>query len=472
MRKIFILLHLMQVFVFNVIVAQAQDEFVYKTITSRKGDVLQSGSPVSTVSTLSKVETVYKIWNDIRLCEGDLITGVTFKGYNYGGEKTRHLTVWVKLDYEFGVISNFNPTNRMTKVYDGECKILQGGTEEQLEDILDIVFSTPIAYVRGCNLRLTIVSEGEKSNDPVFFLHTQEGIVESLYATAGENGQLCAPIRSSMPFATFTIATPVKYVSGTVTDEDGNGVASATVRVYGREWEETIYEGITGSDGKYQIKIDEGNKTYGQSVTAPGHTSYYNTEASLSVQDSPTINFTLYGSVTYPANEQSSIILPVAPDPTVGKYYKLVRREGLRFIFEREPSPQANVPYVLFAERDYKVDLADLDLSITPGRIDLDMLSIVGSYCNSIYEFADYIDISLDAHSTTGTAMHAHLYGHFSLLLDDYELVFNDSETNAIHTASIDSSSANLFDLQGRRLDSQSTNKGIYIQNGKKVVIK
>lgn len=471
MRKTFILLFLMQVFVLNVIVAQAQDELVYKTITSRQGDVLQSGSPVSTVSTLSKVETVYKLGNDIRLCEGDLITGVTFKGYNLGEEKTRHLTAWIKLDNELGIIWNFTPTKQMTKVFDGDCKILKGGTEEHLEDILDIVFSTPVAYIRGKNLHLTIMSEGETSSDPVLFLHRQEGIVESLYAIAGENGQLCEPTRSSMPFATFTVATPVKYVNGTVTDEDGKGIDGAAVKLYSGVWGMNVYEGITDSDGKYQIRIEDGNNEYGYIVSAPGHTSYYNTSSPCFVQNNPTMDFTLYGSVTYPANEQSSIILPVAPDPTAGKYYKLVRREGLRFIFEREPSPQANVPYVLFAERDYKVDLADLDLSITPGRIDLDMLSIVGSYSNGIYDYASYIDRALDDHSTTGTAMHAHLYGHFSLLLDDYELVFSDSETNAIHTASVDSSSANLFDLQGRRLATPPT-KGIYIQNGKKIVVK
>jgi hypothetical protein len=426
MRIINLLLLLVLLSVPNVADAQEHDEYVYKKVASRKGNTLRSESPVSTSSTLSKTETIYKIYTDLPLCDGDLITGITYKGYNPDEEITRHLTVWIRHD-EIGRIWNFTSMDKMTKVFDGDCKILHGGTADEPEDILDIVFSTPVAYVNPYNISITIISEGE-ARDSVFFLHAKEDLAESLYATAGEDGQLCDPIKSSMPFVTFTIATPVRYVSGTVTDENGKGVAGATINLRSMEWEETSYKGNTNAEGKYQIRIEEGNKTYMPSVSAPGHTSYSEVWG-FSVKDNPVRNFTIYGSVTYPANEQSSIILPVAPDATIGKYYKLVRREGKRFIFEHEPSPQANVPYVLFADRDYTVDLADMDLSITPGRIVLDSLSMVGSYSNDSHAYANYIDRDLDTNSTTGRAMHAHLYGHYSLLLyDDYTLVFDNSK--------------------------------------------
>ena len=68
---------------------------------------------------------------------------------------------------------------------------------------------------------------------------------------------------------------------------------------------------------------------------------------------------------------------------------------------------------------------------MSPTKAD-DMLSLVGSYRNGDNEYANYIDRDLDTHSNTGRAMHAHLYGHYSLLLDDdYELVFVDSDTIA-----------------------------------------
>ena len=407
-------------------------EYAYKEMASRKGDTLQVEPLVVTPSSMSKMEVIYQIQTDLRICEGDLIEGVTFKGYNPGQEQVRHLTVWLMNDNSIGLSNNFFSTDKMTKVFDGDCKILSGGTKDKPEDILHIAFDTSLSYLNGYNLRMVIMSQGVASSDSVLFLQSRGITAASMYATTGQNGQLGEPSRSVMPFAVFTIATPVKYVSGTVTDEDAKGVAGATVKLRGMQWEETIYEGVTDSEGKYRIRIEEGNKTYAPSATAPGHTCFSNV-SDFSVEGNPTKNFTLYGSVTYPANQQSSIILPVAPDATVGRYYRLARREGKKFIFERERSPQANVPYVLFADRDYKVDLSGMDLTITPGSTKADdMLSLVGSYCNGNNAYANYIDRDLDTHSNTGRAMHAHLYGHYSLLLnDDYELVFVDSDTIA-----------------------------------------
>ena len=419
------------------VVAVAQEnepvgEYAYKEMASRKGDTLQVEPLVVTPSSMSKMEVIYRIQTDLRICEGDLIAGVTFKGYNPGQEQVRHLTVWLMNDNSIGLSNNFFSTDKMTKVFDGDCKILSGGTKDKPEDILHIAFDTSLSYLNGYNLRMVIMSQGVASGDSVLFLQSRGITAASMYATTGQNGQLGEPSRSVMPFAVFTIATPVKYVSGTVTDEDAKGVAGATVKLRGTQWEETIYEGVTDSEGKYRIRIEEGNKMYAPSATAPGHTCFSNV-SEFSVEGNPTKNFTLYGSVTYPANQQSSIILPVAPDATVGRYYRLARREGKKFIFERERSPQANVPYVLFADRDYKVDLSGMDLTITPGRTKADdMLSLVGSYRNGDNEYANYIDRDLDTHSNTGRAMHAHLYGHYSLLLDDdYELVFVDSDTIA-----------------------------------------
>ncbi len=419
------------------VVAVAQEnepvgEYAYKEMASRKGDTLQVEPLVVTPSSMSKMEVIYRIQTDLRICEGDLIAGVTFKGYNPGQEQVRHLTVWLMNDNSIGLSNNFFSTDKMTKVFDGDCKILSGGTKDKPEDILHIAFDTSLSYLNGYNLRMVIMSQGVASGDSVLFLQSRGITAASMYATTGQNGQLGEPSRSVMPFAVFTIATPVKYVSGTVTDEDAKGVAGATVKLRGTQWEETIYEGVTDSEGKYRIRIEEGNKMYVPSATAPGHTCFSNV-SDFSVEGNPTKNFTLYGSVTYPANQQSSIILPVAPDATVGRYYRLARREGKKFIFERERSPQANVPYVLFADRDYKVDLSGMDLTITPGRTKADdMLSLVGSYRNGDNEYANYIDRDLDTHSNTGRAMHAHLYGHYSLLLDDdYELVFVDSDTIA-----------------------------------------
>ena len=401
------------------------EEYAYKEMASREGDTLRAEPLTVTTSRMSKMETIYRIQTDIRLCEGDLITGITFRGYNPGEEQTRHFTVWLKNDNSMGLPYEFSSTDDMTKVFDGDCTIMNGGTIDKPENILYIVFQTPLSYINGYNIRMVVMSQCEAPGDPILFLQSGGVTAKSVYATSGQDGGFEEPISSDvMPFAVFTIATPVRYVSGTVTDEDAKGVAGATIRLRGMEWGGLTYEGITDSEGKYRIRIEEGNKTYMPSASAPGHTSFSQVSG-FSVKDNPTKDFTLYGSVTYPAKQQSTIILPVAPDATVGKYYRLSYRDGKKFFFVREPSPQANVPYVLFADRDYRVDLADMDLTIVPGRTDIDSLSLVGTYSNSIDAYADYINYDLETNSTTGRAMHAHLYGHYKLLLEeDFELVF------------------------------------------------
>ena len=166
---------------------QEQGEYAYKKMTSQQGDTLLSESPVETTSKLSRMETIYKLSTDIRLCEGDLITGVTFKGYNPGKEQTRHLSVWMRNDYELRMPGDFTSVDEMTKVYEGDCKILHGGTANIPEDILNIKFDTPVAYVNPNHLRLTIMSEGEASSDSVLFLHFKGRFVSSLCATSGDS---------------------------------------------------------------------------------------------------------------------------------------------------------------------------------------------------------------------------------------------------------------------------------------------
>jgi hypothetical protein len=280
------------------------------------------------------------------------------------------------------------------------------------------------------------------------------------------------PVRTGQPVATFTVATPVKYVSGTVADENGDGVAGATVTLTSNDGEQSAYEAATDAEGRYSVRIEEGNKLYKARVFAPGHTLYQDDAENRPVLDNPVWNYTIYGSVTYPANKRSTIILPVAPDATVGRYYRLDRKEGNRIVFVREPMPQANIPYVLFAERDYVVSLEGMDLTVQPGRVDIEEVSFVGSYLNSAsyYVTLENTPLCLDDVSETGWAMHAWLWMYW-MLSDNHELVFEE-QVSGIQTAAAPGPAPSLLvlhDLQGRRLQTPPR-KGVYISEGKKSV--
>lgn len=79
------------------------------------------------------------------------------------------------------------------------------------------------------------------------------------------------------------------------------------------------------------------------------------------------------------------------------------------------------------------------------------------------YDFFDYLNPS----DKYGSIL------YFAKL--NYQYVWEDcfdGGQTGIEKVTLTTDSQAIFDLQGRRLDSQPTNKGIYIQNGKKVVVK
>ena len=144
------------------------DEYAYKKIACRNGKTLRTETPVTTASSMSQVEILYEA-SDIRLCEGDLITGISFQGYNPGKELTRHFTVWMmnEKNLTYRPPQQFTSTDEMTKVFEGDCTILHGGTAERPEEILSIAFDTPLAYKSPYKIRMTIISQGETSADSI-----------------------------------------------------------------------------------------------------------------------------------------------------------------------------------------------------------------------------------------------------------------------------------------------------------------
>jgi hypothetical protein len=271
-------------------------------------------------------------------------------------------------------------------------------------------------------------------------------------------------------------------VSGTVTDETGRGIAGAVVTLKPEAYYLPEVSGETNDDGQYRISVEAGNARHFASIKAPGHT-LLDDVIPLIPADNPVRDFTLYGTMTYRGGERSTIILPFAPDPTVGRYYTLDRLDGKKVIFRRVMEPQANQPYVLFADRDYHVSLEGYDLSaVTPGSINLGWVSFFGIYNNGLVDFAspmtpDILDEKEDwvtDDPLESMAMHALLLVYWELWYER-ELVFDDTPNDVTgvkkqprtqHTALNP-----FYDLQGRRLNGKSAACGLYIRGGKKVLI-
>ena len=154
-----------------------------------------------------------------------------------------------------------------------------------------------------------------------------------------------------------------KTLQGTVIDQDGNPIKGANV-VLTRQYYDEIIEinSTSGETGAFNITYDS-DYTFEFKVSAEGYTGYHSSFPA-EVQGRFIV---LYNALNFKAGELTSIILPIVPDASLGKYFRLDREEGDTLIFEREYMPQANVPYAFIPKKDTRIDLTGMDFSTEPG---------------------------------------------------------------------------------------------------------
>lgn len=422
---------------------------------------------------------------------GEQILGLTFYGYNPGNVLNRHFKISATTDY-FG--------KNAVCVYDHDVVIPSGGTETDYIPLLSFAFDTPFALTGSVvgYLYLTVESSGETSETPLYFAYNK-------YA--------------KLPTLNVKLQAEVKELTGFVRSQDKMAVKGAKVSLSNANLGVTL-EGISGEDGSYSIRVERSSWLYPAEVSANGHSTYlsgsYSAETSSSVVlegERPTRDFTLYNKLVFKKGQRATIILPVEPDPAWGRFYRLDRRginsdeEACKLYFERELSPKANVPYVIFPNNDFELNIGDYDLNLEPGSFTIPIpeelqskypdhecyAGVFGSYKNQItsgllYTTERYLyiddtpdcqaefDVSPYGHSRIG-ACRAYFKMTFPVLPLQLIFVGENPESyipdgvTLISVQEQTSDSHNIFDLQGRKVQGQPT-RGIYIKDGKKVVMK
>ena len=214
--------------------------------------------------------------------------------------------------------------------------------------------------------------------------------------------------------------------------------------------------------------------------------------------------------VYFSENQMATIILPTAPDPELGKYYRLNRRQNNLIVFEEEHAPKAHVPYIILPKKDFVIDLSTLDLEgCYRDSVFADGITFIGSFVSEEVECAancyiDIIDLTPDCHedifcekkpiigalraflrvethwedpyNAGGTRSIAKQEKLQIVLLDNNDAsAINDIQEETINGKPTDGT---IYDLTGRKVNCQLSTvnyqlpKGIYIQNGKKILIK
>ena len=193
--------------------------------------------------------------------------------------------------------------------------------------------------------------------------------------------------------------------------------------------------------------------------------------------------------VSFTAGQIATIILPTNPDASKGKYYRLDRYEDGQIIFEQELQPQAHIPYIIVPNEDFSINLRTLDLAgCYRDTISVAGISFIGSYVSETFDYPDgfyidFIDITPDCRfdeSCVIGALRAYLLvrwddpynqgGTRVPPLNKREIVLRDDETGIKSLNATVNHNDKIFNLAGQRLSKPQ--KGIYIENGKKIAAK
>lgn len=467
---------------------QDEEEYDYKEKTTRiwpRYDDNQynvtAGVPIVTTCPYSKSEAVYS-FTTLQILKGDKIVKISYTGYNPGAEIERHVIVWMQ-NVDISVMRvdrEFAPTGNMTKVFEGDIVIRSGGQPDQWIQLTEITLDEPFTYNDG-GVRITLLSYGDVSDHDVYFARS-DNKYSALYSTSDQMDHVSdSPQSDGAPQLKYTIATKVEYLTGQVADQDGNPISGAEVTLTSCKWEQNKYKGLTDEEGHYKIRVSEGRNTFRPSAKAAGHIPYneigreyaFSAESdfwTLQFEDKK-MDFILYNAIDFKAGVAGTIILPVAPDATLGKYYRLDHREDHVLVFEREPVPQANVPYILMADKDCRVDISEMDLSEQPRVISLENMWFKGSYVSTDLVITTNQDVYFIDHtpeSKAGRIGGCRAYILVDSLYGPFYYVFNEADGVEQIILAPNDKGSDCYDLQGRKLPLGIIPRGIYFSNGKK----
>ena len=199
--------------------------------------------------------------------------------------------------------------------------------------------------------------------------------------------------------------------------------------------------------------------------------------------------------VAFTEGQMATIVLPMAPEASRGKYYRLDRVEGNEIIFEEEMQPKAHIPYIIVPGEDLSIELGTLDLKgLSRDTVSIDGVSFIGTYQKEEIEskegcYIDIIDATPDCILSDNMlkvgALRAFLqvhwddpYSHGGTIApaEKLQIVLHDHGTGLKTLSNSPLKGENIYDLSGRKWrvvnGGWSMPKGIYIEGGRKKVVR
>lgn len=421
---------------------------------------------------------------------GTVINCITFRGWVSGMGGETDLVAYIENtdDQTLAPLASFSPRDvtKMTKIYDDTMTIGNGGSMASTVDVLVLPIEGGFTYTGG-NLRLVVhtANKNEKMIQTQWEGNMAHNSDQHAYArtmsysqiATGQYGNWTSSI-GRFPTLYMDVET-CKTLSGSVSGTGTSALEGVTVVLVSGNVQ---YDGQTDSDGNYRIKVVKSDLDYTATASLRGYRE--ETKDVSFAQGNTTWDFDLTAIYDrgYAEGEWAAISLPFDMTPAqmaaVGEFYEFDGvKNGSIYCVEAD-GVQANRPYVFkalssgnpFAEyamtEDYQPEAETRDGITFVGADDFTSLKngdglnyFIINPLNGSFENADGEDVAIFT---------AYLFGD---ILDD-SLMFVEGEANGVESIVGDDKEAAVYTIDGRRVNpSKSMDSGIYIVNGKKVMI-
>lgn len=444
------------------------------------------------------------------LSAGSKIKKITYKGYKTSDEQTTSFQVYYKwtddqtlsqpaTDYPFAAADN-----GMTKLIDEDHTWAKVGSSDEMGDMIVLDFTeSPLTYEAGKSLVIYMHSYVDGYKTAYFEKSTLSS--DFCYSRKADAASLSSSFSNTTPAAIhFTLEATATTLTGTVKNAEGAAVEGATVTLFSADGDNVQYTGTTLADGSYSINVIQANRTY--DVTAKSGDLYALVEG---VDDfSNPVNLTLLPmfnvtdnaiAATVPAKANvtiqrtlkagwNAIILPFAlteeeVTKAFGENAKLAAYTGdegttnVTVKFKTATAMVAGTPYLLWLEATptsvpffLNKDITT-DITAATGTA----FDFVGTYDNASVKAGDFFikDGKFVKATSNNTVKPFRSYLQVKTAgVRNITFVVGDEEVTGIANivANKQLDGENIYNLSGQKVN--KAHKGLYIQNGKKVVVK
>ena len=426
---------------------------------------------------------------------GDKITSIAFRSVSNSAKSFKaEVTSWVGLST--GDITYGNPVKAdMEEIQVYADKI---NFPANFESVINL--TTPIIWDGSSDIRVYTEATGMGQGNWVSAEYEYDSDIRMSY-----NGSTKAA-----PLLYVTLASEPAILSGTVKTSADAAIAGATVTLKAANGVE--YTGTTDAEGAYSINVIQAGLDFTVTVEAENYEEKqfaYNlsgesktlnitlTHPELTLNNSETeiSNYSGKADVTVARTLKAgwnAVVLPFAltaeditnafgADAEVATYDGDEQNgDNVHINFAKATTVAAGVPFLLYLETAPASApvFTDKAVNFTVNNVEGNVFDFVGTFANTTAATGDYIlSGGKFKNAAGGNAINAYraylkLKGaaasRVSLYIDGFLV---ENETTAITGAKMNGQQENVYSISGQKMNNQ-LKKGIYIINGKKVVIK